>query len=161
MKTEKIQEAFKKVVELRELIGDGATLWEMGFIARYVKFQEEENSALSMEQHVIQAKKLMRGMLNVGLVVDRSNKLAKKIFPEKFSEKSIVTDESTTISEYADHIAIIIDENDKNDGKHVASLACGTTKVNGIQYEIRIVFEPRKETWLGEEGKVNFLNIQG
>lgn len=161
METEKIKMAFEKVVELRELIGDGATLWEMGFIARYVKFQEDENSALSMEQHVKQAKKLMRSMLNIGLVVDKSEELAKKVFPEKFSGKSIVTDESTAISEYANHIAEIIFENGKNDGNHVASLACGSTNINGIQYEIRIVFEPRKETWLGEEGKVDFLNIQG
>jgi hypothetical protein len=49
---------------------------------------------------------------------------------------------------------------DKNDGKHVISRAAGAIDLGGIEYEIKVVFEPRKEKWIGDKNLPVFEKIE-
>jgi hypothetical protein len=39
-------------------------------------------------------------------------------------------------------------------------MACGIAGNDGLEYEIRVVMEPRRERWLGTDGEVDFLTVR-
>lgn len=154
---------FEKASELNNMIGDGTSLWETGFIATYALFAKRKNDDLPLVICVERGRELMEEMLEKKLVEDRSEVIRGVVIDRMRSGEEEISDDevnSRPLYRYVDHILSKAKIDGKIDGNHVISMACGIAGNDGLEYEIRVVMEPRRERWLGTDGEVDFLTVR-
>lgn len=158
-----IKNVLDKAFELNKLIGDGTSLWETGFIGSYALFAKRQNDDLSLSFCVEQGRELLAEMFERKLVEDRSD-ILKGIVAARYASGDSEDDSEEesgkrrTLYQYVDHLLGNAQHDGKQDGNNVISMACGMTGNDELQYEIRVVLEPRKNKWFGSSGEVHYLN---
>lgn len=60
---------------------------------------------------------------------------------------------------YVDHLLKNAKKVKKVDGIHQLAIACGVVESQGIEFEVKVVLEPRKDRWVKDADIVEAVNI--